>query len=455
LSRERNDRQAGSVQVPLTAEDRAILALEGPELVGHTCKVIRLPGGAPDVADLRDAVARRLPDAPRLTWRLAGSADEPVWCPDEAMDVAAHVGAVVATGSLDPAGLRREVARLFVQHLDRRRPLWRMDLVGPLEGGGAALVWRVHHALADGTTLMRLADDVLWDPTPAPTADEHDSVAVPPGPSGDASRHARLAAVLTDEILPGLRRSPFDAPMGRDREVAFAVASLSGLHDVARGLAGATVNDAVLAVVAGALRRWLEHRHGPIHALRVKVPVTLHHDGDSVGNRDSYFRVDLPVDEPDLVARLAAVHAETALRKARHDAQELDELMNRMARFSPRLAAWSQRLQRCGRAFALNVSNLRGPDREVTVLGARVDTVHSLAEAAQHHALRVAVVSVADRLCFGLLAAPAVIGGLDVLADAVELEAAELVRAGTGLVLQRPRKSVAGGSAPGMSPGIP
>jgi diacylglycerol O-acyltransferase len=423
------------VQVPLTAEDRAILALEGPELVGHTCKVIRLPGGAPDLADLRDAVARRLPEAPRLTWRLAGSADEPVWCPDEAMDVAAHVGAVVATGSLDPAGLRREVARLFVQHLDRRRPLWRMDLVGPLEGGGAALVWRVHHALADGTTLMRLAHDALWDPMPAPRAHEHGSVAVPPRPSGDASRHTHLAAVLTGEILPGLRRSPFDAPMGRDREVAFAVTSLSGLRDAARGLAGATVNDAVLAVVAGALRRWLEHRHGAIHALRVKVPVTLHHDGDSVGNRDSYFRVDLPVDEPDLVARLTAVQAETALRKARHDAQELDELMNRMARFSPGLAAWSQRLQRCGRAFALNVSNVRGPDREVTVLGARVDTVHTLAEAAQHHALRVAVVSVADRLCFGLLAAPAVIEDLDVLADAVEREAAQLVRAGTGLVV--------------------
>jgi WS/DGAT/MGAT family acyltransferase len=196
-------------------------------------------------------------------------------------------------------------------------------------------------------------------------------------------------------------------------------------------LAGATVNDAVLAVVAGALRRWLEHRHGPIHDLRVKVPVTLHHDGDAVGNRDSYFRVDLPVSEPDPVARLTRVRAETALRKDRHDARDLDETMARMARFSPRLASWSQRLQRSGRAFALNVSNMPGPHRPLAVLGHHVETVHPLAEVAEHHALRVSALSVGDRLCFGFTADPAVIDDLDVLAEAVEAEASELVRART------------------------
>ncbi|MGY1709072.1 wax ester/triacylglycerol synthase domain-containing protein [Geodermatophilus sp. SYSU D00758] len=427
--------------VPLTAEDRAILALEGPHLVGHTCKVVRLAAGAPDVAALRDAVARRLPDAPRLTWRLAGPADAPVWLPDDAVDVAAHVGAVRAAAPLDPAGLRREVARLFVRHLDRSRPLWRMDLVGPLAGGGAALVWRVHHALADGTTFMRLAHDVLWDPAPAvpaprtahaPAVPDPRDAHAPGDPPGNEARRHDLAGVLSGELLPGLRRSPFDARVGRDRAVALATVPLPALHDAARALAGATVNDAVLAVVAGALRRWLEQRHGPLHPLRVKVPVTLHSAGDAAGNRDSWFRVDLPVDEPDVGARLAAVRTGTALRKTRHDAQELDELMARLARASPRLARWSQRLQRSGRAFALNVSNVRGPTRPVSVLGARVDTLHSLAEVAQHHALRVAVVSVADRLCVGLVADPAVVDDVGVLARAVEAEAAELVRAGGG-----------------------
>jgi diacylglycerol O-acyltransferase len=91
---------------------------------------------------------------------------------------------------------------------------------------------------------------------------------------------------------------------------------------------------------------------------------------------------------------------------------------------------WSQRLQPSGAAFAVNVPNVRGPEPEVTVLGARVDAVHSLAEVAQHHALRVGGVSVADRLCFGLVGDPAVTGDLNVLAGAVEPEATELLRAG-------------------------
>jgi hypothetical protein len=66
------------VEVPLTAEDRTILALEDARLVGHTATVVHLPGGAPDLRQLRDAVARRLPDAPRLTWRLSGTSADVV-----------------------------------------------------------------------------------------------------------------------------------------------------------------------------------------------------------------------------------------------------------------------------------------------------------------------------------------------------------------------------------------
>ena len=417
------------MQVPLTAEDRAVLALEGPLLVGHTATVVHLPEGAPDLRDLRDAVTRRLPDAPRLTWRLSGTPDEPVWRSGE-VDVAAHVRAVDAVGALDGPALRTELVRLFGERLDRSRPLWRMDVIGQGAGQGAFLVWRVHHALADGGTVMRLAEDVLWDPAPAGGVSAGGgSGGGTAGTSAADPGRGSLAGVLTGELLPGLRRSPFDAEVGREREVALAVTPTSALREAARGLAGATLNDAVLAVVAGALRRWLEHRHGPIHGLRVKVPVTMHHDGDQAGNRDSYFRVDLPVDEPDPVARLVAVRQETAQRKRRHDAQQLDELMDRMARFSPRLASWSQRLQRSGRSFALNVSNVRGPDRAVTVLGAPVGAVQPLVEVAQHHALRVAVLSVTDRLGFGLVADPTVVGDLDVLAAAVEQAAAELLYA--------------------------
>jgi hypothetical protein len=416
--------------VPLTAEDRAILELEGPTVVGHTCKVVRLGPGAPTVADLREAVERRLGDAPRLTWRLDGPSTDSEWCADTTFDIRAHICGSTATSELDGTALGGEVARLFEQHLDRRRPLWRMDLVGPLVGGGTALVWRLHHALADGTTAMRLARAVLWDRLPdQPHAVRTFVPAHHAQSSDDARRRHHLAGFLEREFIPSLRRSPFDVPIGPDREIAFAMTSLPQLRTAARSLAGATVNDAVLAVMAGALRAWMLHRHGPIHSVRVKVPVSLQNESEPTGNRDSYFCVSLPLDEPDPRARLAAVRSETALRKSCHDAQEMSELLDRLGRVSPRLRRWCSELQGAPRAFALNISNVPGPRLDVTVLGAPVEAIHSIAEVGERHALRAAVVSVADRLCFGLCADRGVIGDLDVLAGAIEHEAAAVIAA--------------------------
>ena len=110
-----------------------ILALEDARLVGHTATVVHLPGGAPDLEQLRDAITRRLPAAPRLTWRLSGTPEGPMWRPDE-VDVAAHVRAVGAACPLDGSGLRAELVRLFRERLDRSRPLWRIDVVGPVAG---------------------------------------------------------------------------------------------------------------------------------------------------------------------------------------------------------------------------------------------------------------------------------------------------------------------------------
>ena len=232
--------------------------------------------------------------------------------------------------------------------------------------------------------------------------------------------------MIRRELLPGLHSTPFDAHIGRHRAVAFATTPLSSLHDAAHSLAGATVNDAVLAVIAGALRRWLQQRHGVLRDVRVKAPVSLHHEGQPQGNSDSYFCLPLPVGEPDPGKRLQAIRAATAMRKSQHDAQELDELFERLSQAAPGLRHWAQRLQTSPRTFALNVSNVPGPPRPVSVLGAPVRSMHSLVELAPRHALRVAVVSVADTLCYGLLADPDVIADLGVLATAIEEEAAAL-----------------------------
>ena len=410
--------------VALSDEDRAILALETASVAGHTCKVVLIAGGAPNADRLRSSIASRLSATPALRRRLGGPAERPVWVDDERFDVAEHVVAVAAE-PCDEESLRSEVARLFAERLDRRRPLWQIDLV-ERASGGTALVWRIHHALADGTTAMRLADALLWDPDPASGGEAGRG----PAPHADgARRRARLGAFARHELALGAARSPFDGTIGTGRAVAFARAPLRELHDAARRLAEATVNDAVLTAVAGGLRAWLHTHHGHVGHVRVKIPVSLHHAGDDAANRDSFFTLELPLGEPDVVARLAAVQAATAVRKADHDAERLDELMRDLALASPQLDRLCRRLEASPRAFALNVSNVPGPARAVSVLGAPVEAVYSIAEIGERHALRIAVVSLAGRLHFGFCADPSIVGDVELLARAVEAEAAALVAA--------------------------
>jgi diacylglycerol O-acyltransferase / wax synthase len=409
--------------IALSDEDRAILELETAAVAGHTCKVVLLRAPAPTVERLRASIAERLVAEPALTRRLAGPAERPVWVEDERFDISAHVVATDADPCDDDA-LRAEVARLFAERLDRARPLWRIDVVP--RAAGAALVWRIHHALADGTTAMRFADAVLWDPDPG-------GGAAPAGRHAphhaDSRRRGRLAAFLRHEVALGPERSPFDGAIGAGREVAFARAPLRELHDAAKQLAGATVNDAVLTAVAGGLRSWIQHHHGQLGRVRVKIPVSLHHPGDGEGNRDSFFTLELPLGEPDAVARLTAIRAATAARKADHDAETLDLLMRDLARVSPQLEHFCRRLEASPRTFALNVSNVPGPPGPVTVLGAPVEAVYSIAEIGRRHALRIAVVSLADRLHFGFCSDPAIVGEIELLARAVEADADALVAA--------------------------
>jgi hypothetical protein len=410
--------------IPLTAEDRAILALERGPVAGHTCKVVVLGDGAPSAESLREAVARRIGAAPGLRRRLAGPVDAPVWAADDDFDIARHVVGVGADELVERASLGEFVARVFAERLPRDRPLWRMDVV-PLADGGGAVVWRIHHALADGSTVMRYASEVLWDEADGPPAGQASARAA----DDDTRRRGHLARFVRREFARSRRRSPFDAPLAGGRDVAFASVDLRAVHDAAKRTGGATLNDAVLATVTGAVGAWLRRHHGSLGELRVKVPVSLHHLGDDPGNRDSFFVVSVPLDERDPLARLRATQAATAERKHEHDAEEMDALLERLARTSPALEHLCDRLERSGRSFAVNVSNVPGPRAALSVLGASVREVYSIAEIAEHHALRVAVVSATGRLHFGLCADPTVVDGLATIATDIEAEAAALVRA--------------------------
>jgi diacylglycerol O-acyltransferase len=412
--------------IPLSDEDRAILALEGPAVAGHTCKTIMLGTPAPGLDQLRALIGSRIERVPALTRRLGGE-EEPAWVPDPDFDVRRHV-TPVSGPAVGEARLTDVVAGLFERRLPRDRPLWQIDLAR-LDDGRAALVWRLHHAVADGTSAMRFGRELLWDAEDAAGKARPSGRATLPA-HDDARRRGHLGAFIRREFGESRHRSPFDREIGPRRRIGFAAVPLQPLHDAAKQTCGATLNDAVLAVVAGALRRWLEHHHGSLGSVRLRVPVSLHSEGDQAGNRDSFFTVPVSLHEPDPVVRLREVCAQTAERKHAQDAEQLTRYLAELGRASPRLERLAVRIEAGGRSFALAVSNVPGPPRPVSVLGARVETMHSVAEIGRHHALRIAVVSLAGALCFGFSADAAVIDDLGAMARGVEAEAAELVAAG-------------------------
>lgn len=412
--------------IPLGPEDRAILALECRTIAGHTCKIARLapgPSGPLELERLRERIAARIALAPALTRRLGGTPDAPAWVPDEDFDLSAHVVGAPVEGPVDDAALLALIARLFEQRLDRSRPLWRIDTVA-LQDGGSALIWRIHHSLADGTASVRYARALLWDDgaeanmTPAQVHAAH--------AADEARRRAHLAGFLHREYARGECRSPFDGQIGTRREVAFAAVPLSSLHEAAKALDGATVNDAVLTIVAGAVGRWVRQRHGDLGTIRVQVPVSLHHEGDEVANHDSFFSVGLPLNEPDPVVRLRATHAATSERKLDCDAEYREHLLHELSGVPP-LEHLLTRIERNPRRFALSVSNVPGPRDPVSVLDAPVAHLHSIAEIGERHALRISATSLAGLLCFGLCSDPDLVDQLHVMATGIEAEAQQLL----------------------------
>ena len=418
--------------IPLAAEDRAILGLECATVVGHVCHVVvvaphEIDATALDAAAIRERFRSRLDAVPELRYRLGGTTEQPVWVPGDDVDLSVHI-VDAPEGPTDDLGLRAVVADRFSRHLDRSRPLWAVDVV-PLVDGSTALVWRLHHALADGTTAVRLADTALFDEQPLSPGHEPTGPSVSPVPvirRDHARRRAHLLGFLRREFALDTARSPFDGAIGTRRAVAFVDTNFSDLHAAARAV-GATVNDAVLSVVAGAVRRWLEHHAGAVSDLRVRVPVSLHQQGSDALNRDSFFSLSLPLHIEDPLERIRAVHRATQARKTADDAVRLDALLHELSDVAPPLQRLVARAQAGPRAFAVSVSNVVGPRAPVTVHGRAVRSVRPVAEIGRRHALRIGAMSTADELAFGVCADPAIIEDVDLLVDGLEQEIALLI----------------------------
>jgi hypothetical protein len=396
----------------LTAEDARILALERGNVRGHTCKLL-IVDGAHGVEDVRREVGARIGCEPRLRRRLV---EEPLsLVDDDDFRVENHVR---DGGGATEVELRALLAKVMAERLDRDRPLWAMDVIA-LDGPRTALAWRIHHAIADGTVAMRMARGLLFQ-GPAPEAP-----ARRPATSPQATVRP---GTIRRELAHRAKRSALDRPAGPRREMAYVEAELAQVKAIAHGAAErATVNDVVLAAVAGGLRRWLGEAGAEHAAMRVKVPVSLHtSDEDDGANRDSFMCVDLPLAGPDAAARLAAVTQETRERKTDHDAQSLAAFFADVSHLSRSLERYAEHWAMSPRVFTLNVSNVPGPAEPQQVLGSPLLHLYSFAEIAHHHALRIAVVSAGGRIAFGLCADADAVPGVDVIASGIEEEIGEL-----------------------------
>jgi diacylglycerol O-acyltransferase / wax synthase len=411
---------------PLSFDDAQILRLESDVIKGHTGKVLLLgpdaDGRRLDAATLRRRVAERIEAIPRLRQRVDDvTGSTPAWVEAEP-DLEWHVAEAGDGEPLDDAAVRALAGELLSERLDHERPLWRID-VAPVADGGAALIGRYHHAMVDGVSAIRMVGGLLWDPTDKPPSDT----------ATQASGAAAKAAPSKHSVLPALRRelrpghdTALDRHIGPGREVAWNSFPLKRLKAIEHHAGeGVTVNDVVLATVAGGLRNWLEDGG---KSIRVQIPVSLHsrdEDEGQIGNRDSFLNVDLPLAEPDALTRLLAVNTETSERKLDHDAETLYDFFHALSRFRP-LYQGVTRLTSGPREFALSVSNVPGPRERPTILGHRVTGFVSFAEPADRHALRVSIVSLGGDLAFGLCSDPEAIAELDQLAAALEGSVVEL-----------------------------
>jgi WS/DGAT/MGAT family acyltransferase len=437
-----------AVRERLSVDDAQILRLESAAIKGHTGKVLILApdsaGARLSVPQLRERVSQRMGAFPRLSQRVEEprlGLGRPAWVEADEIDLDWHVAEPERADALSDEELRAAVGELLSERLDHTRPLWRLDVL-PLTGGRAAIVGRIHHAMADGVNAIKLVAGLLWDldvetpipHAPAPTPEPAKAEPSPARPTGDGAEErilVRLPSALWRELRPG-RDTTLDQHIGPAREVAWSSFPLARLKRIGHSAPeGATVNDVVLAVVAGALRRWLPQAGGIAEDLRVQCPVCLHareEEKGELGTRDSFMNVDLPIAEPDPQERLRLINAETSVRKLDHDADALYAFFHAVSRFRP-LYKGVTRLTAGPREFALSVSNVPGPRERAVILGHAVEQFCSFAEPADRHALRISVISLEGELAFGLCSDPEAISKLDglrgALADSIsELEGA-------------------------------
>ncbi len=463
----------------LSVIDASFLHQEDHASHMHVGGLIVAAGPPPPYEEFLDSIRMRLHLVPRYRQRLAfppGGTGRPLWADDTTFNLEYHVRltALPAPGSEEQ--LLNLAARIFSQQLDRSKPLWELWLVEGIADGRFALISKTHHSLIDGVAGVDLAT-VMFDLGPEPPAFEDDSLEPwkpAPEPHGAellgagmagmaragvslatkaigalleperTVQDARVAAEGVGEIVwAGLNPAPptpLNVEIGPHRRFV-GIRSELGDFKTVKNAFGGTVNDVVLAVVAGALREWL-HTRGVSTAgleLRALVPVSVRTERDKSagGNRLAVMRGPLPVYVEDPVERLGVVSAAMADLKESKQAVGAEVLAGAQTFAPPTILAQASRLNFSTRLFNLLVTNVPGPQFPLYVQGREMQAIFPVAFLPSDHALAIAIMSYNGQMNFGLLGDYDALGDIGAIADNIKAALAELVAlAGQGAARQ-------------------
>ncbi|MGH2697787.1 MAG: WS/DGAT/MGAT family O-acyltransferase [Actinomycetota bacterium] len=445
--------------------DEMFLHLEGPNAHMHVGGIALFEGEPPDYDDVLRMIEERLQYVPRFRQKLATvplGLGRPIWVDDPHFNLEYHVRhtALPAPGSRDK--LNRLVARIMSQQLDRAKPLWEIWFAEGLAGNRFALISKTHHSLVDGISGTDIMS-VLLDPSVEPPTIERDDwrPALEPGADqlmvealrerltspAEVVRSVQSAAsdpaTLPGRLLDSVRAigewmgsgfaappSSLNRPIGPHRRFETVSVQLGDLKRIKNAFGG-TVNDVVLTVVSGGLRRLLQGRGERVDdlELRAMVPISVR-TGDqrgSLGNLVANVWATLPVYEPDPLERLQIISE--AMIELKDSGQAVGaQVLTTLGEFAPpTIVAQASRVVARQRAFNLVVTNVPGPQIPLYTLGREMLEVYPVLPLSGNTTLGVALLSYNGAVGFGLLGDFETTEDIAELAEGIEKSVAELL----------------------------
>ncbi len=402
----------------LTASDMSSLLAERGAIHVHVGATIVLEGDPPGLEELLDHVEKRLGLVPRFRQRVRSTplgVNNPVWADDARFDVRWHVRHTALPGPGTMAQLRELVGRVMSQPLDLERPLWQLYLIEGLEGGRHAYVSKTHHALVDRTAGKAARSALTM-------------------PRGTASAVIRTAEGFANLAArgPSAPHTFLNREIGRDRRVGFVSAELEALKGARRD-SGATVNDVILSIAAGGLRRLFERRDEQLpEQLVALVPMSIRRPDEhlELGNRIATLMISLPLSEGDPMRRLERVHEETARVKESEQARAASLVIEASGWTPPTINRVLADVLARPLTWNLVVSNVPGPQMPFYLLGRRMVEVYPFVPLSpQGHALSLGVVSYDGGVFFGLAVDRDLFADIDEVAGDLEAALAEQLEA--------------------------